>query len=61
MTLRRNRIHLRPRLEGDQEREDDVEETTLEDPPTLTEILTLSGPYVTGSGLISKMPKRLDL
>ena len=61
ITLRRNRIHIRPRLEGDQEREDDVEETTREDPPTLTEITTLSFPFVTRSGRISRMPKRLDL
>ena len=56
MTLRRNRIRIRPRLEGDQEREDDVEETTRHDPPTLMEIPTLSGPYVTRSGRNSRMP-----
>ena len=61
MTLWRNRIHIRPRLEGDHEREDDVEVTTREDPSMLTEIPALSGPYVTRSGRISKMPKRLDL
>ena len=61
MTLRRNRIHIRPRLEGDHEREDDVEVTTHEDSPMLTEIPALSGPRVTRSGRFSRMPERLDL